>query len=42
MDWGEVDKVTEIIDNSVVVPSTGDALTRSFKQLCDDFRPAEA
>lgn len=37
--WGEVDKVTAVIDKSVVAPSTGDALTRSFQQLCDDFAP---
>ncbi|RDI35387.1 DUF5677 domain-containing protein [Lentzea flaviverrucosa] len=37
--WGELDEVTEIIENSEVIPSTGDAPARHFEQLCDDFAP---
>ncbi|MFD9703868.1 DUF5677 domain-containing protein [Lentzea sp. NPDC059081] len=37
--WGEVDEVTEIIEKSVVVPSTGDAPAKNFEQLCEDFAP---
>ncbi|MCR3748985.1 DUF5677 domain-containing protein [Lentzea californiensis] len=37
--WGEVDEVTAIIENSVVIPSAGDGPARNFQQLCDDFAP---